>query len=122
MNNSKAVIFVFGSNLAGRHGAGAAYVAHIKHGAIYGQGEGLQGSCYAVPTKDKNIRRLKLEEIKKYVERFLIFAKANTDKHFYITALGTGLAGYKHADIAPFFKDSPINCALPPEWRKINEN
>ena len=65
-------VFVFGSNLAGRHGKGAALHARQQHGAIYGQGVGLQGSSYAIPTKDSLLRTLPLSEINKYVYDFLI--------------------------------------------------
>ena len=98
-------IFVFGSNEAGRHGKGAAKTA-IKWGAIYGQGEGLQGRTYGIPTKNSNIKTLDLNEIKKYVDRFIKFARENTNLIFLVTEIGCGLAGYKPKDIAPLFKDA----------------
>ncbi len=67
-------IFVFGSNLAGRHGKGAALFARQKHGAVYGQGVGLQGHSYAIPTKDEQLRTLPLEAIREHVEEFKRFA------------------------------------------------
>lgn len=112
-------VFVFGSNLVGRHGAGAAKYAVDHCGAIYGQGWGMQGNSYAIPTKDKYIKTLPLEDIKEWVNDFLIEAKLcyYPDTRFFVTALGTGLAGYKHEDIAPMFKNAPDNCILPIEWK-----
>ena len=106
-------IFVFGSNLAGRHGKGAALYAREHHGAVYGQGIGLQGSSYAVPTKDARIRTLPLDQIRRYVDDFKAFAASRTDLVFQVTAIGCGLAGYTPADIAPLFRGAPRNCTLP---------
>ena len=106
-------IFVFGSNLAGRHGKGAALYARQHHGAIYGQGVGLHGESYAIPTKDANIRTLPLEEIRGHVDAFKSFARANPHLTFHVTPIGCGLAGYKPAEIVPMFKSSPENCILP---------
>ena len=111
------MIFVFGSNLAGRHGAGAALFARQKHGAIYGQGTGLQGNSYALPTKDMYIRTLPLQDIKKHVDVFIQFAKDNYEMVFQVTRIGCGLAGYSETQIAPMFKDAPMNCILPDGWR-----
>lgn len=109
-------IFVFGSNLAGRHGKGAALHARQHHGATYGQGEGLQGDSYAVPTKDANLRTLPLDTIAKHVESFLMFAR-QFNATFVVTRIGCGLAGYTDSQIAPMFKDAPSNCTLPDDWR-----
>ena len=109
-------IFVFGSNLAGRHGKGAALFAKQHYGAIYGQGEGLQGNSYGIPTKDRNLNTLCLDEIKKYVNRFIVFARYHEDYVFNITPIGCGLAGYKYYEIAPMFKDCSENCRLPKEF------
>lgn len=113
---SVMAIFVFGSNLAGRHGAGAALFARQYHGAIYGQGIGLQGGSYAIPTKDRNIKTLPLTEISKYVDEFLAFAKSRSDLEFFVTRIGCGLAGYKDKDIAPMFKNKTSNVKLPEGW------
>lgn len=86
------IIFVFGSNLAGRHGKGSALYARQEHGAIYGQGVGLQGNAYAIPTKDEQLRILPLESIRPYVEEFVRFAIAHPDMTFNVTAIGCGLA------------------------------
>ena len=87
-----AIIFVFGSNLAGRHGAGAALDARKNHGAIYGQGVGLQGNSYAVPTKDEHIKTLPYERIEVYVRDFIRFACQHPEHTFNVTPIGTGRA------------------------------
>lgn len=110
-------IFVFGSNLAGRHGKGAALEARQNWGAIYGQGVGLQGRSYGIPTKSIELNTLGLNAIKVYVDAFLKFAALNTDMEFIVTKIGCGLAGYTEADIAPMFKGAPDNCLLPEGWR-----
>jgi hypothetical protein len=109
-------IFVFGSNLAGRHGKGAALHARQRHGAVYGQGVGLQGNSYAIPTKDEKLRTLSLDTIKGYVDEFRTFAASHPDLTFEVTAIGCGLAGYKPRNIAPLFCDFTDNCRLPPEF------
>lgn len=97
-------IVVFGSNLAGRHGRGAAKQA-LGFGARWGQATGLQGKSYGIPTKDANIRRvLTVAEIKPYVEDFITFAQANPHLTFLVTEIGCGLAGYMPKNIAPLFK------------------
>jgi hypothetical protein len=110
-------IFVFGSNLAGRHGKGAALEARLKHGAIYGQGVGWQGNSYAIPTKDHRLKPLPLELINHYVISFIVFAIVRDDSTFNVTRIGCGLAGYTDSQIAPMFKGAPINCNLPDGWR-----
>lgn len=94
----KDEIFVFGSNLKGMHGGGAARTA-VKHfGAIMGQGVGLQGQCYAIPTMQGGV-----ETIKPYVDEFIEFAKQNTQLKFLVTRIGCGIAGFRDKDIAPLF-------------------
>lgn len=117
-------IFVFGSNMAGRHGKGAAFTARKHYGAVYGQGVGLQGDSYAIPTKDfadKNgiMQSLPLHLIKMHVDDFIRFAKDHPTWKFKVTAIGTGLARYSHGEIAPMFADAPSNCRLPVEWRSV---
>jgi hypothetical protein len=112
------MIFVFGSNLAGRHGRGAAKFALLNHGAIYGQGWGLQGNSFAIPTKDTNIKTLPLFYINIYVDEFKIFAEENPDLQFQLTPIGCGLAGYKYSDIGPMFKNSSPNVVIPDEFRE----
>jgi len=117
--DSDMEIFVFGSNLAGRHGKGAALFAKQHHGAIQGQGEGLQGSSYGIPTKDERIRTLPLPRIATAVETFKRFAATRPDLTFKVTAIGCGLAGYTPAQIAPMFRDAPGNCILPVEFVNV---
>ena len=114
--SDKLNIFVFGSNLAGRHGKGAAQYALRYCRAVYGQGVGLQGDSYAIPTKDENIKTLPLNEIAKYVEEFKEFAKQHPELIFTTTKIGCGLAGYTDIDISPMFKGSPNNVILPDGW------
>ena len=111
------MIFVFGSNLAGRHGKGAALTAVKEYGAKYGVGAGRTGNAYAIPTKDSYLRRLSLDEIEHFVKLFIIYAKKNKDLVFFVTKIGCGLAGYKEEDIKPLFIKSPSNCVLPSNWR-----
>jgi hypothetical protein len=113
-------IFVFGSNLAGRHGAGAALHARKYCGAVYGQGVGHQGDSYAIPTKDKQINTLPLEMIKQYVDEFIMYAKSHPALKFKLTPIGCGLAGYKPADIAPMFRGAPDNVLQPEEFKGID--
>lgn len=111
-------IFVFGSNLAGRHGKGAALYARQHHGAEYGVGAGPTGDSYAIPTKDRDLRVLTISEIAEHVGDFLEYARRNPELLFRVTAIGTGLAGYRHSQIAPLFKGHPPNCFVPNEWRE----
>lgn len=113
-----SIIFVFGSNEAGRHGAGAAKRAREAYGAKYGQGKGFQGNSYAIPTKDSSLKTLPLNKVASYVAEFKDFASLHSDKEFYITAIGTGLAGFTHEQIAPLFVHSPQNCIFPKTWEK----
>lgn len=109
-------IYVFGSNLAGRHGKGDALVARQRHGAIYGQGEGLQGNSYGLPTKNARIQSLPLPEVRESVMRFLTFARLHPELNFQVAAVGCRLAGFTPAQIAPFFQGAPRNCYLHPEF------
>ncbi len=111
-------IFVFGSNLSGRHGAGAAKEAVRSFGAKWGEFVGFTGRSYAIPTVNETITGvLSLEEIKKYIDEFNDITYKNPDKKFFITRVGCGLAGYKNDAIAPLFKKcNPENCSLPDVW------
>ncbi|AGF91036.1 hypothetical protein SXHG_00014 [Synechococcus phage MRHenn-2013a] len=113
----KNKIFVFGSNLAGRHGKGAALCALKEHGAVYGVGSGPSGNSYAIPTKDSNLKTLSLEDISLYVSDFIEYANTHNDREFLVTRIGCGLAGYKDEDISPMFASAPSNCYLPDGWR-----
>jgi hypothetical protein len=112
-------VFVFGSNLAAKHGGGAALLAEQKYGASPDVPEGLSGSSYAIPTKSKRIETLALSTIKASVDRFIEYAKANPSKEFFMTRIGCVLAGYENKDIAPMFKDAPANIDFPEEWKEF---
>jgi hypothetical protein len=113
-------IFVFGSNMSGRHGKGAAKTA-MKWGAIYGKPSGIQGNTYAIPTVNASISdKLPVEKIKPYVDEFIAFAKANPQFIFLVTEIGCGLAGHDPDDIAPLFKEAKgNNICLPMKFIRI---
>lgn len=94
-----ALVFVFGSNLAGRHGKGAALTAVSKFGAVYGQGEGRTGDAYALPTKDENLKTRSKADIAQSYIRFWKYALRNPDTIFLVTPFGTGLAGYRKEEM-----------------------
>ncbi len=116
-------IFVFGSNTGGRHGKGAAKTA-MGWGAVYGQGTGLMGRTYGIPTVNASItNKLPIESVGKYVDEFIEFAKANPKLIFLVTEIGCGLAGFEIKDIAPLFKGAVEveNIHLPKKfWRVLN--
>ena len=112
-------VFVFGSNLAGRHGKGAALAARKYHGAKYGIGEGPQGNSYAIPTKDEQLKSLPLTEILHGVHRFIMYAEAHPELTFEVTPIGCGLAGYEPRQIAPMFRVAGPNVKLPYEFRQV---
>lgn len=111
-------IFVFGSNLAGTHGGGAARLAYERFGAVWGQGVGLQGQSYAIPTMQGGV-----ETIQPYVDDFIRFAKQHQELKFLVTRIGCGIAGFKDSEIAPLFyhaTDSTArNIILPMEFAEI---
>lgn len=111
-----ACVFVFGSNTRGLHGAAAARVAADRFGAVLGVGEGRTGDAYAIPTKDDQLRPRTLEAIEASVKTFLRYAAEHPEQRFFVTAVGTGLAGFKAHQIAPMFKHAPLNCSLPRPW------
>ena len=106
-------IFVFGSNLKGMHGGGAAYIAYRKFGAIMGQGVGLQGQSYAIPTMQGGV-----ETIRPYVDEFIQFAKERPALTFLVTRIGCGIAGFTDDEISPLFEKAHgvRNIVLPPGW------
>ena len=106
-------VFVFGSNLAGFHGGGAARIAHAKFGAIWGQGVGMQGQSYAIPTMQGGV-----ETIKPFVDQFIDYARQNPIFRFYVTRIGCGIAGFTDEEIAPLFREAVDveNICLPTEW------
>ena len=112
-------IFVFGSNLAGSHGGGAARLAYDRFGAIWGQGVGLQGQSYAIPTMQGGV-----ETIKPYVDQFIRFAKQHPEYKFLVTKIGCGIAAFKIEEIAPLFKDAldVENVILPKDFVEVLSN
>lgn len=112
-------VFVFGSNLAGMHGGGAARMAYEQFGAEWGVGVGPTGQCYAIPTMQGGI-----ETIRPYVYEFIAYAKQHSDKRFLVTRIGCGIAGFTDEEIAPLFRKalSIPNIALPQLWHSILVN
>lgn len=109
-------VFVFGSNLAGHHAGGAARTARLCFGAIEGQGEGMQGQSYAIPTMQGGV-----ETIKPYVDRFIDLAYEWDQTTFYVTRIGCGIAGFKDEEIAPLFDRAYdlYNVRLPESFARI---
>lgn len=110
-------IFVFGSNLAGAHGGGAAYLAYQRFGAVMGQGVGLQGQSYAIPTMQGGANT-----ILPYVEEFIAFAQQHPEMTFLVTKIGCGIAGFTPAEIAPLFAGAieVENIHLPMDfWKEL---
>lgn len=135
--STRNMIFVFGSNLAGIHGSGAARYAREYRGAQMGIGEGRTGQSYAIPTKGKTSNlhtsgrtigiggTLPLHVIQDAVNRFLDHAREHSALQFQVTCIGCGLAGLRHSDIAPMFEEAPLNCyfdTLWEEWLGTNHN
>lgn len=111
-------IFVFGSNLEGAHGGGAALLAWRKWGAKWGQGVGLQGQTYGIPTMHGGP-----EAIRPYVDEFIRFAADHTELHFLVTEIGCGIAGFTPEEIAPLFRDAVEvqNISLPERFWNVLE-
>jgi len=112
-------IFVFGSNLSGIHGAGAARTAYKLYGAKWGIGEGLTGRSYALPTVGYNITPITLDEIQTYILNFIQFARKRSDLTFQITQVGCGLGGFHKNEIAPMFYMAPENCWFDSSWKNF---
>jgi hypothetical protein len=109
-------VFVFGSNLGGLHGGGAARAAMQRFGAVWGQGVGLQGQSYAIPTMQGGV-----ETIKPYVDEFIEFARTKPELFFYVTRIGCGIAGFRDEEIAPLFAGALAleNVALPKSFHDL---
>ena len=109
-------IFVFGSNLAGMHGGGAARVARLHFGAVIGKGVGMQGQSYAIPTMQGGT-----DTIQPYVDEFIAYARQNPDKKFLVTPIGCGIAGFEPEDIAPLFEKAKEvkNISLPESFWEV---
>lgn len=121
--NDGNTIFVFGSNRAGIHGAGAAKEALENWGAYWGIGTGRMGQSYGIPTKDEKVESEPLDKIEYFIkEIFLPFAAKKSDLTFFVTRVGCGLAGYSDEQIAPFFKGATMNCNFPEQWKPYLEN
>lgn len=112
-------VFVFGSNLAGMHGGGAAATAHRCFGAVWGKGVGLQGRSYAIPTMQGGVKT-----IKPYVDEFIVFAKSHPELRFLVTKIGCGIAGFREEQIAPLFAEAidVKNILLPRDFVEIIKN
>ncbi|MBQ7448999.1 MAG: hypothetical protein IJS73_04235 [Paludibacteraceae bacterium] len=109
-------VFVFGSNLAGFHGGGAAHIAYKLFGAQWGVGVGPTGQCYAIPTMQGGI-----DTIRPYVDDFITYANQHPEKLFLVTRIGCGIAGFTDEQIAPLFKSAVEmdNVAIPNRWKEI---
>lgn len=109
-------VFVFGSNLAGAHGGGAAWTAYESFGAEWGVGVGATGQCYAIPTMQGGI-----ETIRPYVDEFIAYAKQHPTQRFLVTRIGCGIAGFTDEEMAPLFREATheSNIVLPQEWWRI---
>ena len=104
-------IFVFGSNLAGAHGGGAAWLAYRRFGAVWGEGVGLHGRTYAIPTMQGGV-----DTVKPYVDDFILFSKEHKELTFLVTRIGCGIAGFRNEEIAPLFKDAIcVENIIPPK-------
>ena len=117
--NIENMIFVFGSNLSGIHGAGAAKFAAVHKGAIYGIGEGMQGASYGLPTKGLNISFMPLKDIQRHVNNFIAYSALHKELSFQVTQVGCGLSGFKPSDIAPMFEQAAYkesNCYFDKIW------
>lgn len=110
------MVFVFGSNLRGVHGAGAAAYAVKHEGAVFGEGIGYHGNSYAIPTKDYTIQTLSLAYIIDHINKFIEFANKHSELEFKVTQIGCGLAGYTAGQMAPLFRDAPFNCYFDSVW------
>ena len=113
-------VFVFGSNTKGAHGKGAAKTA-LGWGAVWGQGSGLMGKTYGIPTKDHQMRVLPINKIEKYVDEFIEFATKNPSLTFLVTEVGCGLANFSPKDIAPLFHKAITlnNVRLPRRFLRV---
>jgi hypothetical protein len=114
-----AAVFVFGSNLAGRHGRGGALAARRHFLAQRGVGFGPTGRAFAIPTKDGMFNVLTLEQIKLSVDAFLDYAAGASDEQFFVSRIGCGEAGYRDDQIAPMFRGAPRCCSFAEQWRQF---
>lgn len=113
------MIFVFGSNLSGIHGAGAALYAHKNLGAQWGVGEGITGNSYALPTKGINISYMPIDKVAEHVVNFIMYARAHENDVFQVTCVGCGLAGFRDIEMATMFQKAPNNCSFDLKWKRF---
>ena len=111
-------VFVFGSNLEGLHGGGAALLAYERFGAVWGQGTGLQGKSYGIPTMHGGV-----DVIAPYVDEFIAFAREHRELKFLVTEIGCGIAGFTVEEMAPLFRKAldEVNIYLPQRFIDILE-
>lgn len=120
MTGKDGMIFVFGSNLAGIHGAGSAKEAHKNWGAEWTVGVGRTGRAYAIPTKPAPYQpSLDLPTIGEFVKNFLLYARTHPELEFHCVRIGCGKAGYTDKQMAPLFKGAPSNVKLPFEFKQV---
>jgi hypothetical protein len=116
-------VFVFGSNLLGLHGLGAAHYAYKKLGYPWGKSKGYhlssKGACYGIPTKDELLYTLDYQEIDMYVMEFKDYCEDHPTMRFFVTRVGCGYAKIPDEKMAELFKGSPDNCIFPVEWRRF---
>lgn len=124
---AKKTVFVFGSNEAGIHGAGAARAAYEKHGARWGMSYGHYGDSFAIPTKSQVFDKdgnahigntLSMGQIKEYVRGFLVYAEGHPELTFQVTRIGCGLAGLRDEPVSEMFDFAPLNCHFDEVWRQ----
>lgn len=114
-----ADVFVFGSDLAGRHTGGDALTALRRHGAVFGQGVGPQGRSYAIPVRDEQGKLMPVALIARYVKAFIRFATIHREATFHVTRIACGRDAYRDEEIAPLFAGAPANCRLPRAWQRF---
>jgi hypothetical protein len=118
-----AIIFVFGSNIQGIHGAGAALEAKQKWGAVQGVGCGFTGNSFAIPTKYGPYTKYKFEVVKRYIEKAIVDIGSKPENEYWFTQIGCGFAGFTKEQIAPLFKEFANNRKYitywPKDWHEI---
>lgn len=110
-------VFVFGSNMNGAHGGGAARTAHEKFGAVWGIWNGITGQSYAIPTLGKKLEKLPLSLIQSYLNELTEYAIENPNKEFLLTPIGTGIAGFSFAEINSILPELPPNVIKVGDWQ-----
>ena len=119
--NSHSIIWVFGSNMKGYHGAGAALIAKQKFGAPDGLFMGQCSRSYAIATEDSNLKPLQMKAIVPQIEKFVEHTINNPGFNFFVTRVGCGYAGYTDDQIGPLFAKCGGNCSLAEQWRQYRK-